>query len=762
MPAGPNRRPDPGLINPTWTARLAIALAALVVIGAWGRTAPAQDSGPLLRPKGTVSRVEIEGRRSIPEADIRAQIRTRTGRPYDDRVLADDIQRLHKTGWFSRVQAYHAPDPAKPDGLVITFRVAELPALRSVEFRGLSKLKLKEVEESTGLKAGEPANFVDARLATNHIEQMYKDKGYEWAEVKLLEGGNPGDTQVVFQIFEGPKCKLRSLKFVGNTWASESMLRTKVSTKPAILGVGGTYRQDAIDADRRALKEYYLGQGFFEVDVRPVVRRDPGMGNADVEWVIAEGTRYVVRDIEFEGNSQIAESVLREGLVMHSGKPFSDDLREADRKNLQSKYGRIGCIDARVEIERRFADPTNAPGVVDLVYRVDEGQQFRVGRLLVEGNDRTLDDVIRREANMAGLVPGEPIDADRLEKFKQRVSALRYFATSPDQGTPLEVRLANRRPADRPFGTVVDVDLDRIIQTRLQSPDGFDDPLPMLPPVTAPLAPGPGPAGVSPLAPDPGFDFAPPVDAPVVGAPLVAPPPGLVLPGEPLFPSNPRGRNFNPPSPPGTIPNPPLGADVPPALMPSIPGMNMTDPGPDRQEPFPNRSFADIITSVDEVGTGRFMIGVGASSFSGLSGTVILHETNFDPFNLPRNPGDLFSGRAFRGRGHDLRIELSPGTAINRALISYRIPYLFNRPVSLGTQAYTFRRFYPDWTEDRAGGKVTLGRQFGTQTYADVSARLEDVNMHGFKSPAPRRIPRLFRPQYPLLDPPDAAVRQSQ
>ena len=743
MPAGPHSRqtPEPTLSSAwTWVdvrhlaipraGAIAIALLAWSLIGLPTTLASAQSSKPT---EGTVTEVRIEGHRSIPESDIRARLKTRAGRPYDSRILGEDIAALYKSGWFNRVQAYQAPDPSRPDGLVITFRVAELPVLRSVEFRGLTKLKLKEVEESTGLKAGEPANFVDARLATRQIERLYSDKGYEWARVRLLEGGEPNDTRVVYEIFEGPKCKLRSLNFVGNTWASDSILRTKVTSKPAILGVGGTYRADELDADRRSLKEYYLGQGFFEVDIRPVVRRDPGMGNVDVEWVVAEGTRYVVREIEFDGNQQIPEVELREGLVMHSGKPFSDDLREADRKNLQSKYGQIGCIDARVEIERRFADPTNAPGVVDLVYHVVEGPQFRVGRLLIEGNDRTLDDVIRREANMAGLVPGEPIDADRLEKFKQRVGSLNYFATTPDKGNPIEVRLTNRRGSDKPYGTIVDVDLERIIQTRLQSPELLDEPLPALPPISAPLAPGPGPAGVAPLAPDPGFDFAPPVDAPVVAPSLAPAPPGLLLPGEPLFPARP----VNPPSPPGTIPNPPLGADVPPGVLPSIPGLNMTDPGPDRQEPFPQRSFADIITSVDEVGTGRFMVGVGASSFGGLSGTVILHETNFDPFNIPRSPADLFSGRAFRGRGHDLRIELSPGTAINRALISYRIPYLFNRPVSLGLQGYTFRRFYPDWTEDRTGGKVTLGRQFGTQTYADLGVRLEDVNMHGFKSPAP-------------------------
>jgi outer membrane protein insertion porin family len=163
----------------------------------------------------------------------------------------------------------------------------------------------------------------------------------------------------------------------------------------------------------------------------------------------------------------------------------------------------------------------------------------------------------------------------------------------------------------------------------------------------------------------------------------------------------------------------------------------MTDTGPDRQEPFNNRAYADIVTQVDEVATGRLMFGVGASSFGGLSGTFILHETNFDLFNVPRNASDVFNGRAFRGRGQDFRIELSPGTSINRALISFRDPYIGDLPIGFGMSGYVFSRFYPDWTEDRGGGRFSLGRQFGTSIYTDVAFRIEDVNIHGFKVPAP-------------------------
>lgn len=688
------------------------------------RTAMAQAARAV---GGVVTEVVVKGQSSIPVEQIRAKIKTRAGREYDERLIEQDVQSLLSSSWFADVQTFYRKDPKTPDGLIITFEVTELPVLRAVEFRGLSKLKLKEVEESTGLKVGARADFLKCQAAVGQIQRMYADKGYEWASVRLLEGGKPGDTRAVFEIFEGPKCRLRSVTFTGNAFVSGGVLRTKIASRTAILGLGGTFHRDEMEDDARKLREYYLGQGFFEVKIRPVVRRDANMGDVHVEYVIWEGVQFKVRDVRFEGNKLIPTHRLREGLVMHSGQPFSDTLRDADRKNLQAKYGSIGCIDAQVSVEHEYADPEKSPGVVDLVYKIDEGVPYRLGRLIPKGNSRTLNAVILREANMAGLVPGEPIDAQRIEKFQQRLSNLRFFAVSPDQGKPIEIKLVNRRSADRPFQGSADLDVQPagflgMGQPRLQNPE-VDDLLGELPPPAEPLAPGPGPAGVAPMGGGAADPFAPPLDAPVVAPPIAAPAPAPRL-------APPADVSAVP----GTVP---LGADVPPGLQPSIPGMNMNDVGPDRQEPFGNRSFADIVTSVEEVPTGRLMFGVGASSFQGLSGNFILHETNFDLFNFPRSFGDFFNGRAFRGRGQDFRIELSPGTAVNRAVVSFRDPYVFNLPVAFGASGYTFRRFYPDWTEDRGGGRFSLGQQFGTLTYADVAFRIEDVNLHGFKIPAP-------------------------
>ena len=165
--------------------------------------------------------------------------------------------------------------------------------------------------------------------------------------------------------------------------------------------------------------------------------------------------------------------------------------------------------------------------------------------------------------------------------------------------------------------------------------------------------------------------------------------------------------------------------------------MNMTDVGPDRNDPFPNRSFADIVTSVEEATTGALMFSVGANSFQGLMGSVQINEKNFNIWRYPRSFSELFSGNAFRGGGQTFQINLTAGNWVNMMVVSLREPYLFDLPIGASASGFLMSRIYPNWDERRGGGQFSLGRQFGTSIYADTSVRAEEVDFFGYRSPAP-------------------------
>ncbi len=103
-------------------------------------------------------------------------------------------------------------------------------------------------------------------------------------------------------------------------------------------------------------------------------------------------------------------------------------VKEADKNRMLLKYGEIGCIDAQIVSEPRF---TNELGVVDLVYKIEEHEPYMLGELRIQGNGRTKDKVIRREAVMAGLLPGEVLDKTRIDALRAPAQAARLFHERP-------------------------------------------------------------------------------------------------------------------------------------------------------------------------------------------------------------------------------------------------------------------------------------------------------------------------------------------
>jgi outer membrane protein insertion porin family len=716
--------------------------APLVVVAlVMALTRPVLADKPGGQPEGTIAEIKIEGNSSITAEQIRGKLKSRAGRPLDPATYDQDLRSLEGTNWFSKTEIL-IDKTADGKGIVLVIRVVEMPILRDVQFigliQGMGHVKKKDIEETTGLKKGARADSVKAQLASHQIKELYEEKGFEKAEVRLIEGGKVGDTKVVIEIFEGPKFTVGSIDFIGNTFVEDGVLKTKIESRRGILGttLAARRQKDGLESDRRALVKYYQDNGFFDVKVSATTKPGKELGQEEITFTISEGVQYKVRKVLIEGNKQLAELKLREGMKLMPGMPYNEAIRDVDFKAINEKYWAIGCIDTKIEKDQPITDD---PGMLDVVYRIEEGNPYILGQIIIRGNGRTKDKVLRREALMAGLLPGELLDLNRLDLFKRRLGNTGYFVSNPAMGKPIDIQIVNRRGGDQPFGVDVLTNPEGVnLVPRLQSPEiprmqSPELPLPGDPPampaLDVPSAPASGPSampppGNPPTTSNPGPDGVVPFGGFIGGQ--FAPPPNTV--------PQPAGPPANVPAPPPG--GPPRGGPTP-GLEPSLPNSNMNDVGPDLNEPFKGRSYADIVANVDEAPTGRLMFGFGASSYGGLTGTAIIHESNFDIWAVPRTFSELTSGRAFRGAGQEFRVTLQPGTLYQSYDVTFRDPYLFDLPLGFGVSGYGTSRYYPDYSERRAGGRVSLGYQFGPQIYASTAFRVEDVDVHGFKYPAP-------------------------
>jgi len=169
------------------------------------------------------------------------------------------------------------------------------------------------------------------------------------------------------------------------------------------------------------------------------------------------------------------------------------------------------------------------------------------------------------------------------------------------------------------------------------------------------------------------------------------------------------------------------GGSAPPTAVipPTDPSLGLgVDPGP----PAVGTTVPwDVY--VTEARTGQFMVGVGINSDAGVTGQVILDERNFDITRVPTSWDDFINGSAFRGAGQGFRVEAVPGSQVQRYMVSFTEPYLFDTQVSLNVSGFYYQRGFFDWREERLGGRIGAGYRLTPDLSFSTAIRMENVTI---------------------------------
>src|SRR5262249_34443871 len=152
------------------------------------------------------------------------------------------------------------------------------------------------------------------------IQRRYHEMGRLLAGVELAEGGQPGDTRVVFNITEGPVVKVSSIRFTGNTFVSAARLATQLNSSSEYFGlVGGTFNPLMADADVGKLEEYYKTFGFHNVRVTRELQWEPDLRHVRLVFHINEGMRYRVGQVQLDGNKVLSNDQLLTQVKLKQG-----------------------------------------------------------------------------------------------------------------------------------------------------------------------------------------------------------------------------------------------------------------------------------------------------------------------------------------------------------------------------------------------------------------------------------------------------------
>jgi outer membrane protein insertion porin family len=430
---------------PDLTRRLTVALLLpLVLAGGFPVRAQEAVNG---RP---IDSIEFRGLKALPEDTLRYYLGLEPGQPLNEEALNQNLKQLWDRGFVDDIAVESLPTSA---GVRLVITVSERPVLRSIEYEGLKRISKTDLQDKmttqrVRVREGEPLSLGELQRVKALIEEMYGDKGYRFATAQLtVEEVGPNERKVVFTVDEGNRVRISDIDFEGNTVFNDLRLRLALKNTKETGLITRVSKKDVYDPaklqeDLDNLRDLYRGAGY-----KNVVIGDPKIEVRDTKdqkrrmfivVPIEEEDRWKFGEVSIEGNEIYSDPMLLRAFTHEAGSWLRSQVIDEGVKQINDAYHNTGYIFARVEPELVEREGR----VADLVIHVQEGEPFRVGRIEFEGNERTMDKVLRRELR---LFEGGVMNLTAIRNSVLKVNQLGYFKLNEEDPVEIETDSESKR-----------------------------------------------------------------------------------------------------------------------------------------------------------------------------------------------------------------------------------------------------------------------------------------------------------------------------
>jgi outer membrane protein insertion porin family len=435
-------------------------------------------------PPTRVRAVRIDGDAG-PAAAALERLAVRPGAVLDQDRLADDVkalrQTLHAAGY--RRARIGAPE-LRPVGreVEVVLPVAAGPRM-TVVLRGNAALPTPLLERQMGFEPDQPLDVATLETALDRLRALYRVHGFAAAQVEVEELPRGSDLVVLFHVYEGARYRVRSVRFDGPEAHPQDWLREKLvgflaeelppvepegsdvgrlmaaslpgvpppAAGPPPLAAGEFYEEVSWDRAADRLVEELRGDGWLEA-ARLGTQVALGPGGVDVTVRLREGPRTDVEAVVLEGNAIFTSEELRPAIHLTPGSPLSWSRVEEGRSALLRRYAARGHVFARIEVREQL-DPVGHRATIR--YRIDEGPQVRVGRILITGNRRTREELIRANLKLKEGAVYDPEAAARSQGALLDTGVFRSVSLRlEDPEAPREVKDLVVEVTERPYATL--------------------------------------------------------------------------------------------------------------------------------------------------------------------------------------------------------------------------------------------------------------------------------------------------------------------
>lgn len=420
---------------PRYALRSLLAIALLGTASLSVQAQVALDT-PAAAGRRIVREVEVvyKGAVTMDPARVRAQMSTREGEPFADESVERDIRTLYATGAVENVdiQAVNVAG-----GVKVIVTISGRGGIGELGFLGNAAFDNEKLRKEIEVKVGDPVDDAKLTTAQQKILELYQKKGFSDALVtyEVSPSAKEGFSTVMFKIEEGGRGLIGDIRFEGNNAISDRKLRAKLKSKEKtfwrLWGKAGKLDNQAVLEDVRAVEQAYQDEGYVYVKVG--YRREIVNDNkVALVFEITEGGKYDVAEVALENITIFSPDELTPAIRTEAGFAYSGSDVRGDEKMIRDYYGSRGYADARVDT--RLSDA--GPGKLKVTYSVFEGTKSYIRKINISGNEKTKDEVIRRELPMS---PGDELNTVQMETAETRLENLNYFE-GKGEANPLTVR----------------------------------------------------------------------------------------------------------------------------------------------------------------------------------------------------------------------------------------------------------------------------------------------------------------------------------
>ncbi len=370
-----------------------------------------------------VNRIEVRGTSRMDAETVKTYLTIEPGKSFGNQDIDDSVKALYATGLFTDVSISQS-------GSILVVEVDESGIVNAVFFEGNKRLKDEALSGTVQTEARSTYSEEKVLSDVERIREAYARVGREDADVsyEIVPLQNKR-VNVVYRIDEGGKTKISRINFVGNSAYGSRRLRDVIETKQthlfSWLRNDDIYDADKLRADEEKLRRFYYNHGYADFQV---LSSDVSFDEAGNQYVITfnveEGALYTFGAVSIDSTIPEVNADSLYGLIeSREGKSYSSEKVEKSIIALSDAVAESGF--AFVQVTPRGDRDFNT-NTISVTYQIDQGQRVYIQEILIVGNDRTRDHVIRREFDIS---EGDPLNQVMIQKTKRRLEGLGFFET---------------------------------------------------------------------------------------------------------------------------------------------------------------------------------------------------------------------------------------------------------------------------------------------------------------------------------------------